>query len=193
MPFRRRPPLVEIATPRLLLRLPRMADHAPWARLRRESAPFLKPWEPLWAPDHLTRPAFRARVRWAERMAQEGRGAPLFLTDAAEGHILGALTLDHVRRGAAQSGTVGYWIGAQYAGQGYMQEALAAVMRHAFGPMDLSRIDAGCLPENAASRRVLEACGFEMEGIARSYLEIGGVWRDHVMYAALRKDRRGEG
>ncbi|KKK63201.1 hypothetical protein LCGC14_2996670, partial [marine sediment metagenome] len=57
--------------------------------------------------------------------------------------------------------------------------------------LDLSRIEAACLPENQASRGLLEKAGFKYEGVAQSYLQIDGRWRTHVLYAALRKDRRG--
>ena len=106
--------------------------------------------------------------------------------------LLGALTLDNIRRGPAQTGTFGYWIGAPYARQGYMREAILALTHHAFTRMDLSRIEAACLPENAPSRGVLETCGFKYEGVAQSYLQINGRWRNHVLYANLRSDRRGK-
>jgi ribosomal-protein-alanine N-acetyltransferase len=70
-------------------------------------------------------------------------------------------------------------------------EAILAVVHHAFAMMDLSRVEAACLPENAASRGVLEKCGFKYEGVAQSYLQISGRWRNHVLYSALRTDRRG--
>ena len=173
-----------------------MADQLAWARLRRDSAEFLREWEPIWARDHLTRGAFRNRVVWARRMIDEGRGAPLFIfsrgwEDLPPGTLLGAITLDNIRRGPAMAGTVGYWIGAPYARSGYMTEALAALRDHAFERMDLSRIEAACLPENAPSRALLERCGFKYEGVAQSYLQINGRWRSHVLYAALRADRRG--
>jgi ribosomal-protein-alanine N-acetyltransferase len=72
-----------------------------------------------------------------------------------------------------------------------MTEALEAVVHHAFGSLDLSRIEAACLPENAPSRALLERAGFKYEGVAQSYLQINGRWRNHVLYANLRGDRRG--
>ncbi|MDX5358586.1 MAG: GNAT family N-acetyltransferase, partial [Rhodobacterales bacterium] len=104
---------------------------------------------------------------------------------------IGAITLDHIRRGPAQAGTIGYWIGQPYARNGYMREAIEGLCHHAFGQLDLSRIEAACLPENAASRGALEKCGFKYEGVAQAYLQIGGRWRNHVLYALLRHDRRG--
>jgi len=72
-----------------------------------------------------------------------------------------------------------------------MREAIAAVVHHAFSRLDLSRIEAACLPENQASRGLLEKSGFKYEGVAQSYLQICGRWRTHVLYACLRSDRRG--
>ena len=73
-----------------------------------------------------------------------------------------------------------------------MREAIEAVVHHAFHRLDLSRIEAACLPENTASRGLLEKAGFKYEGVAQSYLQIDGRWRTHVLYAALRGDRRGK-
>lgn len=186
--LRRRP---RIETERLTLRLPQHGDWKDWASLREGSLAHLTPWEPTWSPDHLTRKAFTNRVYWAQRAEAQGNALPLFLIRRADQRLLGAVTLDNIRRGPAQAGTLGYWIGAPFARQGYMREAVAAVVHHAFTAMDLSRIESACLPENSASRGVLEKCGFKYEGVAQSYLQIAGRWRNHVLYANLRSDRRG--
>ncbi len=117
---------------------------------------------------------------------------PLFLTRRGDGAFLGALTLDNIRRGPAQAGTCGYWIGEEFARNGFMREALNAVVHYAFTTLDLSRIESACLPENIPSRGVLEKSGFKYEGVAQSYLQINGRWRNHVLYANLRNDRRGK-
>jgi ribosomal-protein-alanine N-acetyltransferase len=189
MIFRRRE--VRLDTERLTLRPPEPHDFRAWSDLRWNSAAFLQPWEPTWAPDHLTRAAFGARVAWARRSIDAGTALPLFLLRREGGELLGAITLDNIRRGPSQSATTGYWIGEPFARQGFMREAVAAVVRHAFGPLDLSRVEAGCLPENAPSRKLLESCGFKYEGVAQAYLQISGRWRNHVLYANLRHDRRG--
>ena len=186
--LRRRAAGPTLTTPRLTLRPPLLADHASWARVRRESAAFLKPWEPTWAPDHLSDRAFRERVAWAARAVEEGRAYPFLLLRGND--VLGAITLDNIRRGPAQTATTGYWIGAAHARQGYMREALMALRAFAFGDLGLSRLEAACLPENTASRVLLERCGYAYEGAAESYLQIDGRWRTHVLYAALREDRR---
>ena len=183
---------VRIETERLTLRPPIHADYRPWTALRQESRDFLTPWEPTWAPDHLTRKAFTNRVYWAQRSIASGSALPLFLVRRNDQGLIGAITLDNIRRGPAQAGTLGYWIGEPYARHGYMREAIAAVVHHAFERLDLSRVDAACLPENVASRGLLEASQFKYEGVAQSYLQINGRWRTHVLYAALRMDRRGK-
>ena len=180
-----------VQTERMTLRLPVHSDFRPWSSLRQDSRDFLVPWEPSWAADHLTRKAFTNRVYWANRALSQGTAVPLFLIRRTDDVLLGAITLDNIRRGPAQSGTMGYWIGAPFARQGYMREAIDAVVHHAFTALDLSRIESACLPENAASRGVLEKCGFKYEGVAQSYLQIDGRWRNHVLYANLRGDRRG--
>lgn len=182
---------IHLETERMTLRLPRHSDWSDWSALRAESAGFLTPWEPVWAADHLSRRAFTNRVYWAARAETQGTALPLFLLRRRDQALLGAITMDNIRRGPAQAGTVGYWIGEPFARQGYMREALLAVVHHAFTVLDLSRVDAACLPENLASRGVLEKSGFKYEGVAQSYLQIAGRWRNHVLYASLRQDRRG--
>ena len=186
--FRRK---VRIETERMTLRLPQHADWKPWSQLRADSQAFLTPWEPIWSADHLSRRAFTNRVYWAARAEAQGTALPLMLIRREDQMLLGAVTLDNIRRGPSQAGTLGYWIGEPFQRRGYMREAILAVVHPAFTAMDLSRIEAACLPENTASRGVLEKCGFKYEGVAQSYLQIAGRWRNHVLYAQLRHDRRG--
>ena len=182
---------VRIETERMILRPPQHGDFRPWTSLRSDSAEFLTRWEPTWAADHLTRRGFTNRVYWAQRSVVAGTALPLFLFRREDEVLVGAITLDNIRRGPAQAGTLGYWVGAPFARQGYMREALGAVVHYAFTQLDLSRLEAACLPENAASRGVLEKSGFKYEGVAQSYLQINARWRNHVLYANLRNDRRG--
>jgi len=182
---------LRLDTERLVLRPPEHGDFRAWTDLRRDSRDFLKPWEPTWASDHLSRKSFSNRVYWAQKSIANGTALPLFLIRRNDDMLLGAITLDNIRRGPAQAGTTGYWVGAPFARQGYMREAIEALVHHAFTALDLSRIEAGCLPENTPSRRLLESCGYKYEGVAQSYLQIDGRWRNHVLYANLRYDRRG--
>ena len=182
----------KVETERLTLRLPEHGDWRQWSEVRAGSTEFLTKWEPVRAEDHLTRRSFTNRVYWAQRAEAQGTALAMLLIRRVDQQLLGALTLDNIRRGPAQTGTFGYWIGVDFARQGYMREAILALTHHAFTRMDLSRLEAACLPENAASRGVLEKCGFKYEGVAQSYLQINGRWRNHVLYANLRGDRRGK-
>ena len=182
---------VRVETERMTLRLPEHGDWRQWSEVREASAEFLVKWEPVWGNDHLTRRAFTNRVYWAQRAEAQGTALPMLLIRRDDQQLLGALTLDNIRRGPAQTGTFGYWIGEPFARQGFMREAILALTHHAFTRLDLSRLEAACLPENVPSRGVLEKCGFKYEGVAQSYLQINGRWRNHVLYANLRGDRRG--
>jgi ribosomal-protein-alanine N-acetyltransferase len=187
--LKRRP---KIETERMTLRLPQHNDWKAWAELRVASAEHLTPWEPVWAEDHLTRKAFTNRVYWAQRAETQGTALPMLLIRRGDQQLLGAITLDNIRRGPAQAGTIGYWVGKPFIRRGYMHEAVLAMVHQAFTMLDLSRIESACLPENLASRGVLEKSGFKYEGVAQSYLQIGGRWRNHVLYSSLRNDRRGK-
>jgi len=183
--------VLTLQTHRLTMRLPQVRDYVQWAKLRRNSADFLDPWEPVRKPDYLSARAFKNRVYWAKRAANEKRAVQLMLIRREDGQLLGGITLDNIQAGVSQACTVGYWMGADFARQGYMSEALHASVDYAFNVLDLSRIQAGCLSENLASRVLLEKSGFKYEGVAQSYLQIAGRWRNHVLYANLRRDRRG--
>lgn len=180
-----------LLTDRLILRPPRLSDYPAWANARRDSIEHLQNWEPTWSTDHLTRPAFRRRAHWARRAMRSGRAWPFMLFTQEDNALVGAITLDNVRRGPADAGTLGYWVAIHHARRGYMCEALTEIRRFAFDDLGLGRLEAGCLPENTASRGLLEKVGFKYEGVAQAYLQINGRWRDHVLYAALRHDRRG--
>ncbi len=184
------PPL-PLYSDRLELRLPKQSDYRQWSELRRSSRGFLEPWEPTWTEDHLSRPAFAERVRWSQSSASGGSGLPLLLVRQADAVMVGGITLDQIRLGPAQKASVGYWVGEEFSRQGYMQEAINAVVWYAFEEIGLSRVEAACLPSNIPSRRLLEKTGFKYEGVAQSYLQIHGRWRNHVLYANLRGDRRG--
>jgi [ribosomal protein S5]-alanine N-acetyltransferase len=170
---------------RLVLRPPLLTDHADWASLRNASRDFLQPWEPLWPEDDLTLAAFRRRIRRYDQEMRDDASYPFFLLDAEDGLLMGGLNLTNVRRGAAAMASLGYWMGASHAGKGHMKEAVRMVTEFARLRLGLLRIEAACLPENAASLRLLEANGYEREGFARQYLNINGQWRDHVLLAKV--------
>ena len=169
----------------VLLRAPETGDYEQWANLRMVSREFLTPWEPSWPANDLTRSAFRARIRQYWRDIDDDNAYPYFIFDCEGQRLYGALTLSNIRRGVAQTATLGYWIGAPFARQGYMSAAVKLILPFAFQHLTLHRVEASCLPGNAASIALLKRCGFEQEGLARRYLKIAGQWRDHLLFARL--------
>jgi ribosomal-protein-alanine N-acetyltransferase len=167
-----------------------MSDFEAWAELRQHSRHFLTPWEPTWPRDDLTRSAFRSRVKRYTRDMREDTAYAFFLFKTDGGDLAGGVTLSNLRRGAAQTASLGYWIGLPFARQGLMTAAVRAVIPFGFDVLKLHRIEAACLPSNEPSLRLLRGAGFTEEGYARGFLKINGAWQDHVLFAILSSDPR---
>jgi [ribosomal protein S5]-alanine N-acetyltransferase len=178
-------PLAAIPGDGVTLRLPQMADYAEWAMLRDASREFLKPWEPIWPVDDLTRSAFRRRIRRYSEDLRTDQGYAFLVVRNVDGILVGGLTLANIRRGVAQAASLGYWMGLPFVRRGHMTAAVSAIIPFAFATLRLHRVEAACIPTNAGSMRLLEKTGFVREGYAREYLCINGVWQDHLLYARL--------
>ena len=161
------------------------ADFPAWREVRNRSREWLVKWEPRrppGVPDATeSRSAFVARCRARDRERQLGTGFGFGIF--AEEVLLGEINVSGVQRGPFQSAYVGYWIDELSAGRGYVPEAVVVLARHAFEDLDLHRLQIAIIPRNHASRRVAEKLGLRDEGTALRYLEIAGVWEDHVRYA----------
>ncbi len=170
---------------RVMLRALTLADFEAWRDVRTSSADWLLKWEPqrsLNVPDPtVDRDAFAVRcsARQRERQLGSGYGFGIFV----DGDFVGEINLSSVQRGAFQSGYVGYWVARSAAGQGYVPEALVVLARFAFEELFLHRLQISIIPRNAPSRRVMEKLNLRSEGVAARYLEINGIWEDHVRYA----------
>jgi [ribosomal protein S5]-alanine N-acetyltransferase len=172
----------EISGNGIVLRHPRAEDFECWRELRQESQTFLSPWEPQWAEDELSSISYRLRLRAQRRAIDDGNAQPFFIFASDGETLLGGINITNIRRGVAQAGTLGYWIGAKHAGQGHMTAALATLQQHAALRLNLHRLEAACLPRNTPSLRLLERSGFDREGLAKSYLKINGIWEDHLLW-----------
>jgi ribosomal-protein-alanine N-acetyltransferase len=182
-----------------MLRPLRLNDFDAWNVVRTRSRNWLEPWEPLpepGSPDPVTdRDAFRARcAAWdRQRHFDAAYGFGLFLRDREQ--LLGEVSLGSVQRGPFQSAFVGYWIDEAHAGSGYVPEGVALVIRYAFDDLRLHRLEAAIVPRNAPSRRVAAKLGLRDEGTALRFLQIRGIYEDHVRYAITAEEwseRRGE-
>ena len=178
-------PLPTIEGGGVFLRAPQMSDYSEWTSLREASRPFLTPWEPTWPADDLSRSAFRRRLRRYAEDQRSDTSYAFFLFRKHDEALVGGLTLANIRRGVAQAGSLGYWIGEPFARRGLMTGAVQALVPFSFGSLRLHRLEAACIPSNTASVRLLEKAGFTREGYAREYLCINGLWQDHLLYGRL--------
>jgi ribosomal-protein-alanine N-acetyltransferase len=183
-PSRTAQPPLRLYGRRVMLRPLVAPDFEAWSAVRRANQDWLVPWEPqrsAFQPDP-TRDAsaFEIRCKARDRDRHAGTAYPfgIFVDQAFAGEV----NLNHVIRGAMQSGTVGYWIDRARAGNGYVAEAIVVLARFAFDELHLHRLEICIVPRNANSRRVMEKLNFREEGIAQGFLEINGVWEDHVRY-----------
>jgi [ribosomal protein S5]-alanine N-acetyltransferase len=179
-------PLPSIEGEGVVLRTPQMTDFGEWAALREASRDFLSPWEPTWPNDDLTRSAFRRRIKRYVEDLRSDQGYAFLIVRSPDDAVVGGVTLANIRRGVAQAGSLGYWIGLPFVRQGYMTAAVRAIIPFAFATLRLHRLEAACIPTNAASIKLLEKTGFTREGYAREYLCINGAWQDHLLYARLK-------
>ena len=111
-----------------------------------------------------------------------------FICLVADDAIIGAISLSQIFRDGFQSAYLGYYVGARYAGQGYMTEAMQLVLRYTFEYLKLHRLEANIQPGNLASLALVKHGGFEREGYSRRYLKVCGRWRDHERWAILAED-----
>jgi [ribosomal protein S5]-alanine N-acetyltransferase len=170
---------------RVMLRPLTPSDWPHWAEVRQRNEQWLTPWEPL-RPTNLLDPtrdreAFMSRCSARDRDRQMGVAYGFGVFVGAD--FAGEINLNGVARGALQSGTVGYWIDKDKAGQRYTAEGVVVVCRFAFEQLRLHRLEICIVPRNRNSRRVMEVLAFREEGVAQRFLEINGTWEDHVRYA----------
>lgn len=171
---------------RVVLRPIEASDFSKWREVRRHNTDWLTRWEPKRIPGQAdvieNHDAFASRcsARAREWQLGTGYGFGIFLHD---GSLIGEINLSSVQRGPFQNAYVGYWIDERHAGQGFTPEALVVAARYAFEELGLHRLQIAIIPRNGASRRVVEKLALREEGVALRYLEINGVWEDHVRYA----------
>jgi ribosomal-protein-alanine N-acetyltransferase len=176
---------VELVGRRLVLRPLEASDFDQWTEVRQRAADWLRKWEPSIPSGHADpstdRRAFvsRCAARDRERQLGSGFGFGMFF----EGALVGEINVSSIQRGPFQSCYVGYWVDEKHAGKGFTPEAVVMIMRFAFEELGLHRVQVAIIPRNDPSRRVMAKLGVREEGVATRYLEINGVWEDHVRHA----------
>lgn len=184
---------------RVMLRPLRNQDFAAWREVRIANHDWLEPWEPRpepGAPDPVAdADAFRGRCAAWDRQRQfdSAYGFGLFLCERET--LVGEVSLGTVQRGPFQSASIGYWVDERRAGNGYVPEGVGLIVRYGFEELGLHRLEAAIVPRNGASRRVAEKLALREEGTSIGYLQIGGVYEDHIRYAITAEEwaaRHGE-
>ena len=175
---------------KVYLRAPSERDWRAYEEVRTASRKFLEPWEPAWPPDALGREAYFRRLNRYAADWRDDVGHSFFIFRNDDDALLGGISLSNVRRGVAQCGALGYWIGEPHARLGYMTDALRLIIDFSFGQLSLHRIEAACLPQNEASEKLLQRAGFIQDGYARKYLKIRGEWHDHLLFSLLVEDSK---
>ena len=159
-------------------------DFEAFSEVRIRNASWLTKWEPL-VPRNTTDPAHN-REAFANRCTVRDRdrqlGSSYTFGMFVNGSLAGEVNLNNVVRGALQCATIGYWIDESRAGNSYTAEAVVLISKFAFEQLKLHRVEICIIPRNTNSRRVMEKIGLREEGLAERFLEINGVWEDHVRY-----------
>lgn len=144
---------------------------------------FYQPFEPIRDESHFTLQGqeidIANGIQGAERDQSYIYG--IFLKETEE--VIGRIALTGIARGPFQNAYMGYYIDQQHNGKGYATAAVSLCLNKAFKEIGLHRVEAGVLPRNLASIRVLEKAGFRREGLAKTYLKINGNWEDHTIFA----------
>ena len=168
---------------RLYLARPKARDEAEFYELIRASADFHRPWEPL-PPPGLEQDS-PERFRSLLEQNAGGQHEKMFVRLRASDAIAGMINLNNIVHGVFESASLGYWMGAPYARQGLMTEALRLMLHHAFDTLHLHRVEANLMLHNEASRALVQRAGFRLEGRSPRMLKIAGKWQDHERWALL--------
>jgi ribosomal-protein-alanine N-acetyltransferase len=165
----------------VVLRSPTIDDRSEYVSLRRRSRALLLPWEP-----HTPRGGLPAPAKVFERLlltASTETSVRFLIIERSSGRIAGQVSINQIFRGPFNNALLGYWLGEGWTGKGYMTEALALAVEHAFGTLGLHRVEANIIPSNAPSMALVKRLGFRREGVAKRYLQIAGKYQDHVHWA----------
>lgn len=185
-------PDFEIRGRRILLRPPRPEDEGEWLMVRARNRQILEPYEPKWPYDALTSAYYQRRILRIRRDWNDDRAYSFLIfkhgTEELPEELIGGLNINNVCRGAAQFASVGYWLDLGHQGQGLMRAALRMIIYFSHDKLKLHRLNASVLPENTRSINLLEHVGFEGEGFAPAYIEINGMWQDHLLYGLILSD-----
>jgi len=175
-------PNVELKSDRIFMRPPALEDAQSWAEVRGKNKDHIQPFDPKWPDNALTPELFRKRISRQSNDWADGRACSFLIFADDRKTLIGGMNINNICRGAAQYASIGFWIDREKQGQGLMAEAIILTLHYCFEHLKLHRVNASCLPHNERSKKTLLASGFKEEGFAEKYLQINGIWEDHVLF-----------
>jgi ribosomal-protein-alanine N-acetyltransferase len=167
---------------RVYTRPAKITDRDAWLEIRKKNKDFLMPFEPTWPQKCLTKAFFIKKLVAQSQNWDKDKSYSflIFLNDNQS--LIGGININNVTRGASQFATLGYWLGEEFQGKGFMAEATNLIVGFSFTELGLQRLNAGCLAHNKRSQNMLKNIGFKEEGYAEKYIQINGKRQDHVLF-----------
>ncbi|MBS8265682.1 N-acetyltransferase [Mesobacillus boroniphilus] len=153
--------------------------------MQRRNREFFEKYSMTRSDDFYTKQAQAKRIRQQKEDRSNDAGYSFGIFKKKGDELIGAISLFQILRDDLQSAFIGYFLDKDHNGKGYATEAVELIVDFAFCELKLHRIEAGVMPHNLASIRVLEKAGFHKEGIARKNVKINGKWEDHQVLAII--------
>jgi ribosomal-protein-alanine N-acetyltransferase len=145
-------------------------------------------YSPAFEDDYYTLESKRTYISKPIKEKEEDKKYSFGIFSNDNGKLVGDISLFHIFRGPLKKCMIGYSVDKQYHGRGYATEAVMLAVKFAFCELKLHRIEAGAMPSNTGSMRVLEKAGFHREGIEQKGVKINGQWEDHQIFAVISDD-----
>jgi len=177
-----------IESSRVIIRHPKRRDWRSWVSLRKNSYEFLKKWEPYWELSQCNRSNYMKQLRLQRTKAAYDQAYSFLCFKKGSKTLIGGINISNIQRGVIQTANLGYWLGKEHTGHGYMEESINTIIPYIFSQLKINRIQAFTLKENIASKRLLEKVNFKEEGVLRKAMKINNEWSDHILYSLLKSD-----
>jgi ribosomal-protein-alanine N-acetyltransferase len=145
----------------------------------------LMPWEPTREPSFYEPRSWTQRLIKLTELHKMSLGFYLLVINANSQEMVGTISFSQLTRFPIHSCQVGYSLAEKAVGKGIMTTSLKLACDYMFNTQHMHRINAAYMPRNKRSAKVLLNNGFEIEGFAKEYLLINGIWEDHNLTALI--------
>lgn len=160
-----------------------MKDSGALLDLKLRNRDFFTPFEPIRDDSHFTLEGQKSEIANGIQGVANDQSYTFGIFLKKTDELVGRIALTGIARGPFQNAYLGYFMDEKYNGKGYITAAVSLCVEYAFKEIGLHRVQAGVMPKNLPSIRVLEKAGFRHEGLSKKYLKINGSWEDHELFA----------